>query len=197
MKPIPNVNGQKKMPKKKARGVKRVKSSTILVNQLYFQVCPLAHNPELWNGNMVASVVDSPHVDFLRLRMSAGRKKSIKRLYKTKYCQMYEYWDKCLYGLGGRTPKYILRKATSLLNVFDSISKNGFDKSSRIQVLKTPLWISRGHSGGEHLKAPEIFHGHHRIACLYVLGIKEVNVDMCKDILASTKVWPQKLRMEH
>ena len=177
----------------KKHGIKEVNRSVVHVGRLHFQICPWAHNPELWNGNNSASVVDSPHVDFLRLRIKEGKKTALKTLNKTRYCRMYEYWDEVRYGGGNRIPSYIKKKAKSLFDLFDSIRKKGFDNRSRIKVLKKPLWISRGLSGGDHLQSPEIFHGHHRVACLYVLGIKQVDVDMCKDTLSGSLSWPQKL----
>jgi len=167
----------------------------VRLGKLHFQICPWVHDPVLWNGNLSASLIDSPHVDFLKLRIEKGKRQALKQLYNTRYCQMYEYWDWCEYGLGGRTPKYIKRKASNLLELFDSIRKRGFDKSSRVQVLDFPLWNSRGFSGGKHLLAPEIFHGHHRVACLYVLGIKKVGVDICQDIIEGSLKWVQRLNL--
>lgn len=175
------------------RGIVVVNKKTVGIDGLHFQICPFAHSDVLWNGDSSGHVQNSPHVKFIQLRMRKGRKKAMKRLPSTDYYKMYEYWDACNYGGGGRTPKYIIKKANSILDLFDSISKKGFNKKSRIQVLKIPLWISRGFSGGDDLGVPEIFHGHHRIACLYVLGIKSVNVDMCRDDMIGSLHWPQNL----
>lgn len=175
------------------RGIKKRKTRDVIVEDCHFQICPIAHNPDLWSGSLCGEVKKSPHVAFLQLRQEVGKKKALRMLEETNYCKMYKYWDECKYGLGGRNMEYIQRKAKSILSVFDSISKKGFYNKSRIQVMKHPLWCTRGFDKGENLRGPEIFHGHHRMACLYVLGIKTVNVDLCKDVMSDTKEWPQKL----
>jgi len=145
----------------------------------------------MWNGGN-SSVENSPHVKFLKLYRKIG-KKIFKQLDYTDYCKMFLYWDEVKYGLGGRNKKYREKKAKRLASVFDSIRKNGYDKKNYIHILKTPLWVTRGFFGGDNLLSPEIFHGHHRVACCYVLGIKKIRAYICKDINPNSLMWPQNL----
>lgn len=171
--------------------IKNVRKKKIAVARLHCLTCPHAHNPDLWNGDESAHILNAPHVEFLRLYIE--NKDNIWSIFRgTRYYRMYEYWDEVGYGLGGRTHEYITRKAKSLLALFESIRKKGYDKNSRIQVLKRPLWVSRGFSGGG-LRAPEIFHGHHRAACCLVLKKKLIDCWICKDMSSGSKLWPQKL----
>jgi len=174
------------------KDIKALKSVTLNVNDLHFQMCPWVYCDEVWNGDKTGLVENSPHVDFLRLYKKMGKQVLLK-LNKTRYSKMYEHWDNMGYGLGGRTPAYIKKKACSLINLFNSIRKKGFDRKSQIQVLETPLWLSRGFDGGDSLVGPEVFHGHHRSACLFVLNKKRVHVTMVLDRLCETKKWTQKL----
>ena len=105
---------------------------------------------------------------------------------------MFLYWDEIGYGLGGRNLAYRRRKANTFLTLYRSLKKKGY-KGGPVIALKVPLWNSMGFTGGEMLRSPELFHGHHRVACCYVLGIKTVPGLWAKDLAPNSKKWVQKL----
>ncbi len=176
-------------------GISVGKKIVLNTNDLYFQICPIAHNPDLWNGDCKGMIKNSPHVQFLREYEKMGKRELFKpnNIKQTNYHNMFKYWDEIGYGLGGRTYKYIHIKAARLASVYDDMRSFGYRKGSRIQVLKTCLWTSRGFSGREEIDGMEIFHGHHRTACAYVLGIEKIYAHLCKDKARGSKLWVQKL----
>ncbi len=176
------------------KGVKVHNKRKVRIGDLHFQTCPLAYNPDLWNGDVTGGISNSPHVDFILLYQKHG--KGILKLFsETRYYRMYCYWDSIKYGSATppRSKKYMVTKANKLMNTFDSIAKKGFNKKNAISVLDEPLWVSRGFAGGDHLKGPEVFHGHHRAACMFVLGIKMTRADLCKDMQKKSLLWVQQL----
>ncbi len=173
-------------------GTKISHAAKFKVEYLHCQMCPWVYCSEVWDGDESGLIENSPHVDFLKRYQELGIK-ILSNLHKTRYSKMYENWDDMGYGLGGRTPDYIKKKARSLMSVFDSICKKGYNRKNKIHVMDKPLWTSRGFDGGDALQGPEIFHGHHRSACLYVLNYKVVKVMVVKDTLPGTNQWPQKL----
>lgn len=166
------------------------KVNTISLKTIRCLICPPAHCSEIWNGDPSGLLVNAPHIEFLEHYKQIGE--LVFENLPSRYCRMYEYWDEVGYGLGGRTPEYIMRKARNLAKLFHSVSK-GFRSDRKIQVLGESLWNSRGFSGGEDLVGPEIYHGHHRAACLLFLGKKKCEAIACKDTRKGTKEWVQKL----
>ncbi len=174
-------------------GITVLRSSKFKLGHLHFQICPIVHNVALWNGDESGLVKNSPHVDFLRIYIKTG-KVVLKNLNSTRYCKMYEYWDELKYGsLPPRTPAYIMKKSTNFISTFESIRKKGFNKKNVIQIMGDPLWLTRGFEAGYTLVGPEIFHGHHRIASLYVLGSEKIKAQLCVDAMPGSRKWVQKM----
>lgn len=73
--------------------------------------------------------------------------------------------------LYGRNHKWIDKKITGFIALYNSIRDEGYKES--IIILSKPLVENKYNSGFE------IFEGHHRVACCLVLGMKEIT---CKVI---------------
>ena len=159
-------------------GFKLVKKASISVDALNFQCIKPVFCPDLWESHTAEG---SPHARFLRDYMQHGKDWNI--LLKTDYIEQYRRWnDMGFRRFNGeeRGKPYFKLKILNFISLFQSIKKNGYDSASVLSVLRPPFWATR-YNASMPFSGYEIWHGHHRAACCYVLGIKSVPCNIMKD----------------
>ena len=104
----------------------------------------------------VLNMFYSPHYRFLKQHKSFGI--HLARVNKTSYYKLQELY--------GRNDKWIKEKICKFLDLYNNIFDNGFKEP--IIVVDKPIISNKYNSG------LEIFEGHHRVACCYVLGYKDI-----------------------
>ena len=165
-------------------GLKLSQNAIVKLRKLHFQYIEPVFNKKFWPGEGdCLAVRNSPHVRFLKTYEKVGSNWDI--LWKTDYINQMKYW----YSIGykKRNKKFMRRKIQRFISLYCSIKKNGFKQYHRINILKTPLWITRYGKTAPFLKGYEIWHGHHRAACCYVLGIHKVPCAIMRDNKRGTK----------
>lgn len=156
-------------------GLITVKKMTVPISDLRFQYISLIYNREFWHGDGSLSVANSPHVRFLR----SYQENPNLDIWHTDYVKLMLYWNSI--GFHNRDRPFIESKVHRLTTLFKSVQKNGFDKTSRINILEEPFWKTRYRKEVPNFSGYEIWHGHHRAACCYVLGITDVPALLMKD----------------
>ena len=162
--------------------LKEIKKLAIPISQLHFQYLEPVFNKKFWPENDML-VANSPHVHFLKLYQKHGD--NFKELWKSRYVQQFLYWRRI--GFHHRDDKYIKSKIRRVVNLYNSIKRHGYIKKHRISALSESIWASRYGGKNVFLGDYEIWHGHHRSAVCYVLGIKEVPCILFQNILFNTK----------
>jgi len=141
--------------------VRTVDTSNYYEKMVAPRILKAQYNPErfhLWKSlhkgrdNEVLNMLYSPHYKFLKNR----KDKSYYQLQK----------------LFGRNNKWIKNKVNKFLGVFESIKNDGFKGS--IMILETSIVKNEYNSGFE------IFEGHHRVACVLILNIKEIQCQIIR-----------------
>ena len=164
-------------------GLRSLGNSKIRVSKLHFQYVAPVFNDKFWPKRDM-SVLNSPHVRFLKKYKDVGM--DIDALWDTDYVRLMEYWGFLGFG-NNRDKEYIKRKISRFLTLYRGIERHGFRRKHRIQVLKNPFWITRYCGKEKFLKGYEIWHGHHRASCCYVLGISNVPCVILEDIKPGSK----------
>lgn len=132
-------------------------------------------------------VTGSPHVRFLEAYIEHGKNWDV--LFDTDYAKRFHIWQNMGFvrGGGGRRDRvYCKLKINNFLRLFNSIKKRGYSAKSRINVLREPFWLTR-YGVEVPFKGREIWHGHHRVACCYMLGKKTIPGFIMKDKLRGKK----------
>ncbi len=167
------------------------------VRRLYFQYVPQIFHQQFWPGNDPMLVENSPHVRLLQ-SFKQGKRKDV--LMNSDYVRMQQYWSKIGYAGTSvkRDRKMIESKVDKFLQIYESIKKRGFFKKYAIEVLRKPLWLTRYKHEDNIIQGmlkippgapgpgPEIYHGHHRAACCYVLGIRRIPSRILEDAKPGT-----------
>jgi len=165
----------KRLDKFTRNGLKRIKKAKLSINCLHFQYNPPIFNEIFWPD---LSVQHSPHVNFLLSYLDGGN------LWESTYVKLLQYWNRI--GYGKRNKKDISQKMKRFINLFNDIRKKKRIHSF-VHVLNSPIWQTRYNTSYPfEKKGYEIWHGHHRSACYYVLGINKVACIVLKDIKPGT-----------
>ncbi|MFA6088652.1 MAG: hypothetical protein WC755_02195 [Candidatus Woesearchaeota archaeon] len=172
-----------------------IKNDKIDVCELKCQYIPNIFSSEIWPGDDPMKIENSPHVELLFSYKKYGLK--YNELFKTRYVRMFQYWNKIGYSVKGtkRDKRYIKKKIVLLIDLFKSIGKVGLKK--KIEVVISPFWLTRYKCDNKNLNGIEIWHGHHRAACLFVLGIKQTICNFYKDAHPGSlisKKWESRLK---
>jgi len=109
----------------------------------------------------VLNMLYSPHCRFLKQYKKFGM--DIATVNSTSYYKLQKLY--------GRNDKWIKEKIYKFLDVFNSISSDGYNEE--IIVLSSPLVKNK------YNNSFEVFEGHHRLSCCYTLGYTEMK---CKII---------------
>jgi len=183
----------------KRLGLKPVKITQIDINDLQ---CAVTYDFEdvlepffkTSNGQIDRSIMNTPLYKLLKYYQKHGYK-ILKRSYKNlDYYKYFLSFNKIghktnFYSPSIKEPVHytdnsIWKKIEGFLNIYKSISKNGYlggkYKGSYISVLKKPFVVTRMGVDDKY-KPHEVFLGHHRASCLAALGHKEVKVILLED----------------
>ena len=165
-------------------GLKFVRREIIPLQRIHFQyIPPPIFNKQFWHGDGSLLVQNSPHVRFLKQYVEIG--KNYKQLWNTDYVKLMLYWNSL--GYHNRTDKFIKSKIDRFTSLYKNMKRHGFTESNRIEVLKQPFWKTRYVDCPDWVVGYEMWHGHHRAACAYFLGMKEIPCNLWKDIKKGTK----------
>lgn len=155
--------------------LKRVSKDKVDIDSLQFQYIPRLVCHRLWLDSDVMKVGFSPHVDLLRIYVNHGLDYSL--MMKSSYAELQRYWNDINFRTTNgnvRTEKFIKSKIDGFIKLFNSIKNKGFDRSNHLIVLKKPFWTTRYGFHRDIGDDYEIWSGHHRASCCYVLGIPAV-----------------------
>lgn len=155
----------------------------IPLSELHIRYIPMA-KLERWyraeNGYNMMALVNSPHVEIMKIFLKYGFKLSL--LMKTRY------WSERIHrpevGIKEWTKKYLIKHLKNRYKTFISLQKHGFlqekcwdNKKKRdrsILVWKEPFWNTRFNLTNPKIKGLEIQNGAGRCAAAYVLGYKTI-----------------------
>jgi len=115
--------------------------------------------------DIVLKMSESPHCKLLREYEEKGEQ-VWKGFKKSPYYRMQRKF--------GKRKKRAIAKAKSLIELYESIKRNGF--KGRIKVIDKPIVPNPFSSGFE------IYDGHHRVACCLVLGMESLPATVFKAV---------------
>jgi len=165
-----------------AHGLRFIKYKKININELHFQYIPIVYNEKFWAGRKL-TIANSPHVRLLKQYKKIGTQ--WEELWQTDYVKMMEYWNSI--GFHKRDKTFIISKMKRFFILYKSIKSKGYQESNCISVLSRPLYVTRYGHEESFLEGYEIWHGHHRAVCCYVVGIKKIKCKLFKDIKPNSK----------
>ena len=134
----------------------------IKINELKCQFNPKRF--ELWKSlhegpeYEVLDIEYSPHVRFLRKYEIIGDE-IFNHITKTPYYKMHKLY--------GKTHEWTMDKIRNFLALYKDIKNKGF--TGVIEILKKPMHRNPFNDGHE------IYEGHHRISCCYILGYENIS----------------------
>ncbi len=163
--------------------LKYIRTRDVKTGRLHFQYVPAVFNQYFWHGDGTLLIKNSPHIRFLQTFDKVGM--NWDELWKTDYVNLMLYWNSI--GYHNRTDEFIRSKIKRFTTLFRSMKNNGYRPQSRIEILKTPFWESRYGVKTDFVRGYEIWHGHHRAACCYFLGIKIMTCNLMADAKSGSK----------
>lgn len=147
--------------------------------ELRFQYIGTTYNAEVFPGKDPMRVSNTPHVRLLEKYLSVG--KDWDELWDSDYVRMLQYWESIGYtgSSKNRDKKFIMQRIKKLITLYESIKKIGIE--SPIEVLEESFWKTRYNAKEPFLDKYEIWHGHHRSACAFLLGMDNVICRLLRD----------------
>ena len=107
-------------------------------------------------NNCFLDIKNSPHVDLL------NKYNNNDNIDDSNYYQMQKLY--------GKKDLWIKEKINKFIKLYESIKLEGYQ--DLIEVLETPI------TPNKYNNKYEIYEGHHRCSCLYVLGYKAIRVKL-------------------
>jgi hypothetical protein len=148
------------------------------------------------DGSIDRSICNSPHYNLLKLYEKNGLDWIVCNV---KALQYYDFFMK-MNLIGEKTNLFdsskkikfnhtkddILNKIRNFINLYNSIKKNGYlsgnNKGKYISILTKPLAVTRFNKRKTY-ESYGVFSGHHRLACLAVLGVDYADTLLLNDNL--------------
>lgn len=144
---------------------------------LHYQYIPVVTPAEIWDNDM--ALPTSPHVELLTL----AARKSHPDVRMTRYWR--ERARRREIGMPQWTEKHIMAHICRRIDIYKSLMRHGFKpplyKDRPVRILAEPFWKTRFGGTPDWVQGMEIWDGGGRCAAAYVLGWKEIPVQMVRD----------------
>jgi hypothetical protein len=115
------------------------------------------------NYNEILNISESPHCDLLRNYID-NKEKVFDNIKKSMYYRMHKLY--------GKNHKWTINKIKTFFNLYEDIKKRGF--IGEIVLINKPVVENKYNDGYE------IYEGHHRTSCCYMLGLDTVNSQLVR-----------------
>jgi hypothetical protein len=144
---------------------------TCIINIDYIKA---QYNPNRFRALMINSdstfeplaIGGLPHINLINRYINDGRPKTLATIDSSPYGKMQKRY--------GHILNEIENRAKRLFALYEDIKINGLKE--RPEIMIQPLLQN------DYNDSYEIYEGHHRLACCYVLNQKYVEVDVCRRV---------------